>query len=53
MESLLNTTAVILVTLWTIGFFAFNAGSVIHILLAIAVISIYLAILQSRRKFEL
>jgi len=40
MGNLLYVIAVILVIVWAIGFFAFQAGSIIHLLLVIAVISI-------------
>jgi hypothetical protein len=38
MSNLLYTIAIILVIFWAIGFFAYSAGSIIHILLVIAVI---------------
>jgi hypothetical protein len=34
---------------WAIGFFAYSAGSIIHILLVIAIIVILLNIIQGRR----
>ena len=43
MRSLLSIIAVILVLGWAIGFFAYSAGGIIHILLVIAVIAIILA----------
>jgi len=52
MDNLLHFTAVMLVILWAIGFFALNAGFIIHILLVIAVVSIILAIVQGKREFE-
>lgn len=42
MGNLLYILAVILVIGWAIGFFAFNAGGLIHVLLVIAVIALIL-----------
>ena len=49
MSNLLYTIAVILVLFWAIGFFAYSAGSIIHILLVIAVIAILFRVIQGRR----
>jgi hypothetical protein len=49
MSNLLYTVAVILVIFWAIGFFAYSAGSIIHILLVIAVIAVILRIIQGRK----
>jgi len=49
MGNLLYTVAVILVIFWAIGFFAYSAGSIIHILLVIAVIAVILRIIQGRK----
>jgi len=49
MSNLLYTIAVILVIFWAIGFFAYSLGSIIHILLVIAVIAIILRLIQGRR----
>jgi hypothetical protein len=49
MSNLLYTVAVILVILWAVGFFAYNAGAIIHILLVIAVIAILLNIIRGRK----
>jgi hypothetical protein len=46
MNGLLYLIAIILVIAWAVGFFAFNAGSLIHILLVIAVIAILLRIIR-------
>ena len=40
MGNLLYIIAVILIIGWAIGFFAFNIGAIIHILLVIAIIAI-------------
>jgi hypothetical protein len=46
MNSLLYIIAVILVLSWAIGFFAYEAGSIIHILLVIAVIAVLLRLIR-------
>ena len=49
MGNLLYIIAVILVIGWAIGFIGYGAGSLIHILLVIAVIAVLLNIIQGRR----
>ena len=49
MGNLLYIIAVILLVAWAIGFFAFGAGYVIHILLVIAVIAVLIRIIQGRK----
>lgn len=49
MGNLLYTIAVILVIFWAIGFFAYNTGAIIHILLVIAAISVLLRIIQGKK----
>jgi hypothetical protein len=48
MRSLLYVIAVILVISWLIGFFAYSATGLIHILLVIAIISLLLGVIQGR-----
>lgn len=48
MSSLLYTIAVILVILWALGFFVYSAGSIIHILLVIAVIAILFRLIKGK-----
>ncbi|HEX8017208.1 MAG TPA: lmo0937 family membrane protein [Flavobacterium sp.] len=48
MSNLLYTIAVILVILWALGFFVYSAGSIIHILLAIAIIAILFRLIKGR-----
>ena len=48
MSNLLYTIAVILIIFWAIGFFAYSAGSIIHILLVIAVIAVLLRLIQGK-----
>jgi hypothetical protein len=49
MSNLLYTIAVILIIFWAIGFFAYSAGGIIHILLVIAVIAVLLRLIQGKR----
>jgi hypothetical protein len=46
MENILYIAAVVLIILWAIGFFAYNAGGIIHILLVIAVIAVILRVIR-------
>jgi hypothetical protein len=46
MNNLLYLVAVILVIGWAVGFFAYSAGGLIHVLLVIAVIAIILNIIK-------
>jgi hypothetical protein len=46
MKNLLYIIAVILILGWAIGFFAYSAGAVIHLLLVIAIIAILLNIIR-------
>lgn len=39
MSNLLYTFAVILIIFWAIGFFAYSAGAIIHILLVLAIVA--------------
>ena len=49
MRSILYIVAVILVISWLVGFFAYSATGLIHILLVIAIISLLLGVIQGRR----
>jgi hypothetical protein len=49
MSSLLYAIAVIFIIAWALGFFVYSAGSVIHILLVIAVIAIILRLIRGDR----
>ena len=49
MGNLLYTIAIILIIFWAIGFFAYSAGAVIHILLVIAIIAVLLRLIQGRK----
>jgi hypothetical protein len=48
MSNLLYILAVILVVCWAIGFFAYSAGGLVHILLVIALIAVVLRVIQGR-----
>lgn len=49
MGSLLYAIAVILLIAWALGFFVYSAGSVIHILLVIAIVAILLRLIRGER----
>ena len=49
MNNILYIVAVILIIGWLLGFFAFNAGGIIHVLLVIAVILIILKLIQGKK----
>ncbi|MBA3663069.1 MAG: lmo0937 family membrane protein [Bacteroidetes bacterium] len=49
MGNLLYIIAVILVIVWAAGFFAYSAGSVIHILLVIAIVAVLLRIISGKK----
>jgi hypothetical protein len=46
MGNLLYIIAVVLVIIWAIGFFGYQAGGIIHILLVIALIAILLKVIR-------
>ncbi len=46
MGSLLYLIAIVLIIFWAIGFFAYSAGAVIHILLVIAIVAILLRVIR-------
>ncbi|HEY5570958.1 MAG TPA: lmo0937 family membrane protein [Bacteroidales bacterium] len=48
MSNLLYLLAVVLVLFWAIGFFAYSAGGIIHILLVIALIAVLFRIIRGR-----
>lgn len=49
MGNTLYVIAVILVIGWALGFLAFNAGGIIHVLLVIAVIAVVIRLIQGRK----
>jgi hypothetical protein len=50
MSSLLYLIAVILLIGWVLGFFVFSAGSIIHVLLVLAIIAILLRLIGGSRN---
>ncbi|MEO6167950.1 MAG: lmo0937 family membrane protein [Chitinophagales bacterium] len=48
MGNLLYIIAVILIIGWALGFFVYSAGSIIHVLLVIAVIAILIRVIRGR-----
>ncbi len=49
MGNLLYILAVILIIGWIFGFFVYSAGSLIHVLLVIAVVAVLLNIIRGRQ----
>jgi hypothetical protein len=49
MGNLLYIVAVVMIIGWLLGVFAFHAGSIIHVLLVIAVIVILVRVIQGRK----
>ncbi len=49
MGNLLYVVAVILLLSWAIGFFAYSAGGIIHVLLVIAVIAVLLRVISGNK----
>lgn len=49
MGDLLYVIAIILIIGWLLGAFVFSVGSIIHVLLVIAVIAILLRLIRGRR----
>ena len=50
MGNLLYFVAVLLIIAWAIGFLAFSAGGLLHLLLVIAAVAILLRIIQGRKE---
>ena len=49
MGNLLYAIAVILVIAWALGFFVYSAGSLIHILLVIAIVAVIFRLIRGER----
>lgn len=49
MSNLLYTVAIVLMILWALGYFIYNTGAIIHILLLIAAIAVLLDITKRRQ----
>jgi len=52
MGNILYLIAILFIIVWAVGFFAYSAGSIIHVLLVIAVISILLNIIGGKNPFK-
>jgi hypothetical protein len=50
MSSILYLVAVVLIIGWILGFFVFSAGSIIHVLLVLAVIAILIRLIGGSRN---
>jgi hypothetical protein len=50
MNNLLSVIAIILVIGWLIGFFAYSAGSIIHVLLVLAIIAILIRVIGGKNR---
>lgn len=48
MGNLLYVVAIILLIGWAFGFFVYSSGSIIHILLVIAIVAMLLRVIQGR-----
>jgi Family of unknown function (DUF5670) len=48
MSNILYVIAVILLISWAIGFFAYSAGALIHLLLVIALIAVLFRVISGR-----
>ena len=48
MSNLLYALAVILIIIWAAGFFVYSAGSLIHILLVIAIVAVLLRVIKGK-----
>jgi hypothetical protein len=46
---MLETILIVLVILWALGFFAFHATGLIHVLLVIAAVVLVIRLLQGRK----
>ncbi|WP_140486467.1 MULTISPECIES: lmo0937 family membrane protein [Flavobacterium] len=49
MGNILYLTAVLLVVFWALGFFVYSIGSLIHILLVIAIIAVLMRIISGKQ----
>ena len=49
MGNLLYAVAIILLIAWLLGFFVYSAGSIIHILLVIAIIAVIFRVIRGQR----
>jgi len=52
MNNLLYYIAVLLVLFWALGFFVYNAGSLINILLVIAIVAVLLRVISGKSSLK-
>lgn len=52
MGNILYVVAIILIISWAIGFFAFSLGAIIHVLLALAIISFLVRIISGKKRIQ-
>jgi hypothetical protein len=52
MSNLLYYAAIILILFWALGFFVYNIGALIHILLILALVSILLRIINGKNVMK-
>jgi hypothetical protein len=45
-NSLISVLAIVLVTVWAVGYFGYNASNLIHVLLVIAGITVFFKIIR-------
>lgn len=53
MSDLLFAISIITSIVWAVGYFAFKAGDMIHILLGIAILSIVFQVMRYKRSFSI
>ncbi len=53
MGNILYVVAVVLIAIWAIGVFAYSVGSIIHLLLVFAVISILVRVFSGNRGIQI
>jgi hypothetical protein len=49
MENILYIVAVILIIAWALGYFVYNLGDLVHVLLLVALIAVILRIIRGRK----
>jgi hypothetical protein len=50
MGNLLYIVAVVMLIIWAVGFFAYSAGAIIHILLVVALIAFIIRIASGNKR---
>lgn len=48
MSNLLYLVAIVLLILWATGYYAYNMGGIIHVLLIIAIVAVLLRVIRGR-----